>query len=261
MATISSARFGSSAFMALALLFALGCGSDDAGPDNPESAWPSREKAAEELTSVVAEHPSQRIQALATKLTQELSSEELSYLENVDWEKQSPETVLNDAVLLRAIELAWPTETPPNASAQSVRVLAAVGASDSIDCEKVRAAIANALAVIRSKLKHSPPTSFTCAAIYYQPQVFAPACVAALAWLIGFEAATVGYLYYDLARCIPSRCSGSYAATCRGCLCGTVELTCAECGDGIGGWLETSLPLPCSQGISNCRGRLVCGGC
>jgi hypothetical protein len=65
----------------------------------------------------------------------------------------------------------------------------------------------------------------------------------------------------DMEHYVPRACDGSYTWTCSGCVCGTFELTCEACGDGIGGWLQTSVPIPCNGGIANCSGHLVCGPC
>jgi len=53
--------------------------------------------------------------------------------------------------------------------------------------------------------------------------------------------------------------SGSYAASCTGCVANSRLLTCLSCTDEQRIGHETSLVLPCNLGVSNCNGGLVCG--
>jgi hypothetical protein len=54
---------------------------------------------------------------------------------------------------------------------------------------------------------------------------------------------------------------GSYAETCTGCAASSTLVTCLGCRSDSGQSFESSLLLPCAQGISNCEGVLTCGGC
>jgi hypothetical protein len=53
--------------------------------------------------------------------------------------------------------------------------------------------------------------------------------------------------------------SGSYVNSCSGCVASSRLLTCLSCTDELRTGHETSLALPCSAGVSNCNGQLVCG--
>jgi hypothetical protein len=55
--------------------------------------------------------------------------------------------------------------------------------------------------------------------------------------------------------------AGSFIASCIGCVATSTELECAGCYDTMGMTHLASLPLPCSQSITNCLGQLVCGDC
>jgi hypothetical protein len=53
--------------------------------------------------------------------------------------------------------------------------------------------------------------------------------------------------------------AGSYRESCSGCAASSALLTCLSCTNESRVGEESSLSLPCAQGVSNCNGRLVCG--
>ena len=77
----------------------------------------------------------------------------------------------------------------------------------------------------------------------------------------GTNAADAGVNTVDGGRTSGSYPNGSYLETCTGCDATTDQLSCASCRDGEGNSQASSLPLPCTQDITNCFGALTCGPC
>lgn len=56
--------------------------------------------------------------------------------------------------------------------------------------------------------------------------------------------------------------AGSYDDSCTGCSYDDCSLHCTSCQNGSGVGLDTTTQMfPCPTGITNCLGKLVCGGC
>jgi len=58
----------------------------------------------------------------------------------------------------------------------------------------------------------------------------------------------------------PAQPGGSYTNSCYNCSWTGGSLNC-QCDTGTGARVLSSLTLPCSSPVTNCNGRLVCGGC